>query len=110
MFVVWSGFGWLVPVIMAIFVWGISQGRMTGPLAAFQPIIGLLLCSVAIWSIGSFLNYKDLPPFTWNKPTRDLKLPAQHSFYYIRMELWAAFPLAVGLTILCVAVILRLRT
>jgi hypothetical protein len=107
LFITWSGLGWVVPIIIII---GGLWGFLEGPRRDLYFIAGNLFASAFIWIIGNFLNYGDTPPFVVNKASRQARGRAEHTLYYIRMELWAFLPLALVVTVLGLVIFLRLRT
>ena len=97
-FITWNGFGWTVPLIIL----GANFLCYNLPIAdearrVLMLIPGMLLSAFLLWFAGNYLNFGDVPPFIIDRNKRAMyrqsRLPAEHRFYYIKMEYWAVLPL-----------------
>ncbi len=94
MFIVWRGFGWLVPVIfIASFI--LMQFALKSLIAdayytshEWPKIASILIGSVAVALLGYFLNYKKRTILVDEETGKKQKSPS-HSLFFIPMEIWA---------------------
>ena len=90
MFIVWSGVGWLIPLISCI-ITAITLsiiGRIFSDPAYMQShswpfVIGLWLSAVAVWFAGKWFNEDDGP--------------AENTLFFIRMEYWGPILFVIGI-------------
>src|SRR5258708_25744265 len=95
----WRGLGWLVPVIIigTNYICYNLPGTEAHKDTMF--IVGMLFSAFLLWILGNYLNFGDIPPLVVDGERRRLHResgrPAEHRFYYFRMEYWAILPVGI---------------
>lgn len=108
MFIIWRGYGFLVPII-TIVVGGLVSG-VTSVIFNRVPLLGMCLGTLAsaavIWFVGNKLNNPAKARVMIDKQTgQEFLLKQNHSLFFIKMQYWA-YPIAlIGIILLVTMVI-----
>jgi stalled ribosome alternative rescue factor ArfA len=102
MFIIWRGFGWVVPIIViAIFLSTATavdalfhQGYNASN--AWPKILGALLASTCIGALGYFLNHKKRVTLIVEETGQRQKSPS-HALFFIPIEYWSVIVLALSI-------------
>ena len=94
-FILWTGWGFLVPVIVGVgFV--LTQtilntifGPYTYEDAAWPKILATILTSVSIWFVGRYFNGKPGRVMIDKKTGREVVFKRRNALFFIPMEYWA---------------------
>lgn len=106
MILVWSGLGWLTPLIMAasLLIFGFSSTLLFdraddgGSLLAAHPLLpalAFLFAGAATAAFGLFVNRPTEKLYIDPMTGRQFRL--RHSFFFVRVEYWGAFLIAAAL-------------
>lgn len=108
--IVWSGFGFLAPLLVAAIAFGTQlgaeaiQGRKhLWPLAA-----GLLISAIPLWFLGKYFNRHAGKEFVHPATGEKFIGKSRHTLYWIPMHYWA-IPVAIGGAIFLYSELARLR-
>lgn len=103
MFIIWRGYGFLVPIITIVVVGLVSV--VTGAIFNHVPLLGMCLgtlaAAAAVWFVGNKLNNPAKARVMIDKQTgQEFLLKQNHSLFFIKMQYWA-YPIAlIGIVLL----------
>lgn len=94
-FIFWTGWGFLVPVILgASFVLmqtGLNaiMGPYTYESAEWPKIIASILTCISVWFVGRYFNNKPRRVLIDKKTGHEVLFKPRNTFFFIPMEYWA---------------------
>ena len=103
MFIIWKGYGFLVPFIAVAIVGVVSVVFWSlFPKTVFiGPCLGCFLAAAAIWIIGNKFNSPAKNRVLIDKQTgQEILFKPDHSLFFIKMQYWAFLVGVAGVVIL----------
>lgn len=92
MFIIWKGYGFLVPFIAVAIIGVVSVvcWNIFPKTVFLGPCIGCFLAAAAIWVIGKNFNSKTKNRVMVDKATgQEFLFKPDHSLFFIKMQYWA---------------------
>ncbi|MBE9599422.1 hypothetical protein [Pedobacter sp. MC2016-24] len=99
MFIIWKGYGFLVPFITIAIVGVISVvfWKLFPTTLFLGPCIGSFAAAAAVWFIGNKFNSADKNRVMIDKQSgQEFLFKPDHSLFFIKMQYWAFVIAAVG--------------
>lgn len=103
MFIIWKGYGFLVPFITIAIVGIVSviSWKLFPSTLFLGPCIGSFAAAAAVWFAGKKFNSPDKDRVMIDKQSgQEFIFKPDHSLFFIKMQYWAFLIAAVGLFLL----------
>jgi hypothetical protein len=103
MFIIWKGYGFLVPFITAVIMGIVSVvfWQVFPKSIVLGPCLGSFASAITIWVIGTKFNSPTKNRVMVDKASgREFLFKPDHSLFFIKMQYWAFIVGAVGLFLL----------